>query len=426
MANILTVQDLNDKITAAVQDASSFIKESKDYCKPRKIFEKGTRSGTSAVLYFDGRGEVQTTDGVEGKDSSGNGAMDISKMNGDVKQYAVPINVANSKGKTTWDVVDEMFKAGNIEEDFVKPTANGLAEDLIKKVIDNAYLRSTGVAIGSMANASFKPLAAVAASLRKMRTGMTLVGHLDSEVIGELSSLPVTSGNCFGAPSDKLEELYGEAAIGTFHKIPYIDEPFMASFSTDKDPGNDCTVKEKVSNEGRTEGADFMDLKITGITGAEVILKGTAFSIAGVSRCTAAGTPLVGTPYTFVVQKDAEVSGGSATLKVLPVYFNDNTGYIPTVSVKEIAAGASIKWLTGWEKTYSVGIVRAREALNWHPVEMLDIRGCENGKTATPSMAVHTAFDGNIDNAENKGRIDVLFSGKIVDPRLVRTIYWEM
>lgn len=421
MANILTVQSLNDKITAAIQDASNFIKESKDYCSPKGLFKKGTRSGTKAMLYFDGRGEVQTTDDVEGQD-----AMDISKMNGDVKQYAVPLTVANSKGKTTWDVVEEMFKAGNIDEDFVKPTANAMAEDLIKKVIDNAYLRSTGVAISSFANPSFKALGAASASLRKMRVGMTLVGHMDTEVLSNLAALPVTAGNTFNAASDKLKELYADAAIGTFQKVPYIDEPFMPAFTTGANPGTACKVNGAVTNDDRTDGADTMDIKIDGITGADVIKKGTVFAIAGVSRCTGAGTPLVGAPYHFVVQKDCAVSGGGATLKVLPVYFNDNTGYIPTVSVASIPDNADITWITGWNKTYSVGIVRAREALNWHPVEMLDIKGCENGKTTTPSMSVHTAFDGNIDNAQNKGRIDALFSGKIVDPRMVRTIYWEM
>lgn len=259
-----------------------------------------------------------------------------------------------------------------------------------------------------------------------MRTGMTLVGHMDSEVCGDLASLPVVNGVGFSAPSDKLGELYGDAAIGTYHKVAYIDEPFMGVVSTGATPGNACKVNGALNNNTRVDGADTMDLKIDGITGAEVIKKGTAFTISGVYRCTAAGTALIGALYQFVVQADAVVSSGAATLKVLPVYFNDNTGYIPTVSVASIADNADINWVTGWNKNYSVGIVRAREALNWHPVEMNDIKGCENGKTTTPTMAVHTAFDGSIQTADNTGRIDALFSGKIVDPRLVRTIYWEM
>lgn len=417
MANILTVQSLNDKITAAIQDASNFIKESKDYCKPRNLFGKGTRAGTTATLYFDGRGEVKVEDDVEAS-----GAMSIAGMNGDVKQYGVEINVGIAKGKTTWAAVDEMFKAGSIDEDFIKPTANALAEDLIKQVIGNSALRSTGVAFGKMSDPSFKVLGAAAASLRKMRTGMTLVGHIDSEVMGDLSSLPVVNGVGFSAPSDKLGELYGEAAIGTFHKVPFIDEPFMPTITLGTNPGTGCSVKTAVS----TAGADVISIK--GITGATVIKKGTPFTIAGVSRCTAAGTALVGTPYVFVAQEDAAVSSGSADVKVLPVYLA-NAGYIPTVSVASIAADAAITFVTpsdGWGKTYSVGIVRAREALNWHPIEMNDIKGCENGKTTTPSMSVHTAFDGDINSGDNTGRLDVLFSGKIVDPRLVRTIYWEM
>jgi len=43
-----------------------------------------------------------------------------------------------------------------------------------------------------------------------------------------------------------------------------------------------------------------------------------------------------------------------------------------------------------------------------------------------PTMSFHTAFDGDFNEASNDGRLDTLFVGKIVDPRLVRTVYWEL
>lgn len=418
MANKLTVQSLNDKFTAAIQDASNFIKESKNYAAD--LFKKGSRSGTTATLYFDGAGEVA----ING-DVTAEGAMSISGMSGDVKQYAVPLKVGNAKGKIAWTSVEEKFKLGSLDEDLVKPTANALAENLIKSVIANSSLRSTGVIVAS--SASFTPLASAAASLRKMRTGMSLVGHIDSDTAGALAALPLTAGNNhFDAPSNKLADLYGEAAIGTYHKVAYVDEPFMITITTGADCGVNCLVNGAVSQSAVVDGADTMDIRIDGIAaGVSKIKAGSVFAISGVNRCTASGTALVGTPYHFVVQADADVSSNAATLKVLPVYFAGQ-GYIPTVSVASIADNTAITWITGANKTYNVTIVRAREALNWTPIEMENIRGCENGKTTTPSMSVHTAFDGDINTADNTGRLDVLFSGKIVDPRLVRTIYWEV
>ena len=73
-----------------------------------------------------------------------------------------------------------------------------------------------------------------------------------------------------------------------------------------------------------------------------------------------------------------------------------------------------------------MGIVRAREALNWTTVEFDDIEGCKNASTTTPTMSFHAAYDGDIDDASNKGRLDTIYNGKIVDPRMVRTIYWEI
>lgn len=430
MANKLTVQSLNDKFTAAVLDSSNFIKESKNYAKD--LFKKGTRSGTRATLYFDGMGETATADDIEGNDENGNAAMSIANMSGDVKQYAVPLVVGNSKGKVSWTEVEERFKMGTLDEDLVKPTANSLAEKLVRKVIDNSYLRSTGVVVAAKdattgQSGSFLALASALASLRKMRTGMTLVGHLDSDTMGYLASLPVTAGvGHFDATSDKLKDLYGDAAIGTFHRCPFIDEPFMPVIETDADPGANCAVDGDLEQSDITDGSDTCTLSIDGIAnGVTVIKAGSVFTIAGVNRCTGAGTPLLNSPYAFVVQEDAEVTSNAADLKILPVYFN-NAGYIPTVSVAKIEDNAAITWLTGANKKYAVGIIRAREALNWTPIEMPDIRGCENGSTTVPTMSFHTAFDGKIDDASNVGRLDAIYCGKIVDPRLVRTVYWEI
>ena len=430
MANKLTVQSLNDKFTAAVLDSSNFIKESKNWAKD--LFKKGTRSGTRATLYFDGMGETATADDIEGNDENGNAAMSIANMSGDVKQYAVPLVVGNSKGKVGWNEVEERFKMGTLDEDLVKPTANSMAEKLVRKVIDNSYLRSTGVVVAAKdaptgQSGSFLALASALASLRKMRTGMTLVGHLDSDTMGYLSSLPVTAGvGHFDATSEKLKELYGDAAIGTFHRCPFIDEPFMPVIETDADPGANCAVDGDLEQSDISDGSDTCTLSIDGIAnGVTVIKAGSVFTIAGVNRCTGAGTPLLNSPYAFVVQEDAEVTSNAADLKILPVYFN-NAGYIPTVSVAKIEDDAAITWLTGANKKYAVGIIRAREALNWTPIEMPDIRGCENGSTTVPTMSFHTAFDGKIDDASNVGRLDAIYCGKIVDPRLVRTVYWEI
>ena len=430
MANELTLQSLNDKITAATLDASSFIKESKNWAKD--LFKKGDRTGTRAMLYFDGMGDTETSDDIEGNDDSGHDAMSIASMNGDVKQYAVPLVLGNAKGKFNWKKVDALFKMKSLEEDFIKPTANGLAEKIVKKVINNAYLRSTGVVVAAKdastgQSGNFLALASAVASLRKMRKGMTLVGHLDSDTMGYLSSLPVTVGvGHFDQPSEKLAELYGEAAIGTFHRCPFIDEPFMPVITTGDAPGNSCLVNGEIDQDDVVDGADTMEIAIDGIaSGVSTIKAGSAFTIANVNRCTGSGTPLLNTPYTFVVQEDATVTSNAATLKVLPVYFT-GLGYIPTVSVAKIADNAAITWLTGANKTYAVGIIRAREALNWTPVEFEDIEGCKNASTTTPTMSFHTAYDGDIDSASNKGRLDTIYNGKIVDPRLVRTIYWEI
>ena len=359
-------------------------------------------------------------------DVTASGAMDISAMNGDVKQYSVELVVGNAKGKVSWTEVEERFKMGTIEADLIKPTANAMAEKLVRHVIDNSYLRSTGVVVAAKGasgdSANFASLASAVASLRKMRTGMTLVGHLDSDTMGVLSSLPVTAGvGHFDAVSEKLAEMYGDAVIGTFHRCPFIDEPFMPTFTTASgNPGNGCTVSAVVS------GAGVAQVAITGIaTAVSTIKAGSVFTIAGVNRCTAAGTPLLNSPYAFVVQEDVTGVSSAAVVKVLPLYFQ-GAGYIPTVSVEKIAVGAAVTWLTQPDKTYAVGIIRAREALNWTPIEMLDIRGAENGSTTVPTMSFHTAFDGNINDATNTGRLDTQFVGKIVDPRLVRTVYWEV
>ena len=420
MANVLTVQSLNDKFTAAVLDSSNFIKESKNWAKD--LFKKGTRPGTTATLYFDGMGATEVTD-----DISGANAMNIADMNGDVKQYGVELVVGNAKGKVSWTEVEERFKMGTIDADLIKPTANAMAEKIVRQTINNSYLRSTGVVVAEKDNTtgqsgSFLALASAVASLRKMRTGMTLVGHLDSDTMGYLASLPVTAGvGHFDAVSEKLSEMYGDAAIGTFHRCPFIDEPFMPTITTASgNPGSGCTVSAVVS------GAGAYQIGITGIaTAVSSIKAGSVFTIAGVNRCTGAGTPLMNSPYAFVVQEDVTGVSSAAVVKVLPLYFQ-GAGYIPTVSVEKIAVGAAVTWLTQPDKTYAVGIIRAREALNWTPIEMLDIRGAENGSTTVPTMSFHTAFDGNINDATNTGRLDAVFCGKIVDPRLVRTIYWEV
>lgn len=418
-------QKFVDMINAGATLGIPFIQKKVNVGK-KFITEESRSSGIIHIgMGAGGTGGVESlTDAVSGGPSSG--ALDRTT------------DAANGKGsasyqdeafyaKNGWEYLErtpleKIFEIGNIDENIIRPRVAHLCQNVEKDLVTRNFTRAGGATVSSVI--AFGALGKAMSMLETIKSIGNWTGFMSPMLKSILCNSALDKSNGMDVPDNILKEMYGKYAMGIYSNAEWVNEPFMPRFAAGMlnttDGANDAlSVKTEVSTQGASS------IVITGFSSSGTIKKGTPFSIKGVYDVSSAGLKMEWEK-VFIAQEDAAVSGGDATVKVLPIYFNDDSkGYRNNLFAdsSKIASGAKIIPLIAANKHYDLAFLKEDEALNWTPFELEDVEGCKNTTTSTDDLTVQLCSGGSLLTRKNSMRLDCPYFGDIVNPQSCRLIF---
>lgn len=409
-------QEFVDRINAGVSLNVPFMQKRVNLGKD--AINKNTRSNGVIDVYVPAGG-TGDTEQLTGPNGPINGALDRTNdtERGNSSYYKISCYAHNAWELVNHGALEDIFQIGEITPNIVKPRINHLVQNIEKDLLQRNWTRAAGVCVS--ATADFGVLSKSMAYLEAIKATGSWTGFMSPLMKSLLSTASMREK--FDLPDDIMKEMYRRNSIGIYANADWVNEAFMPMFTqgaalSAADTG--VAVNGAVSTQGATE------ITIDGLE-AGTIKKGTPFTIEGIYDVSTAGIKMDWLK-TFVVQEDATVTEGAATVKVLPIYFNDNTkGYQNTVFAEDskIPDNAVVTGLCESGATYYTSFIKEDEAFNWTPFELPDVEGCNNTTTTTEEMSVQLASGGNLLKRYNSMRLDCAYFGDIVDPRACRLIY---
>lgn len=412
-------QELVDRLNAKVSTSIPFIQKRVNLGKG--LVTKDNRQHGIMQFYVPASGNAsvgQVTYPAGGYPSPFS-ALDLTGRPRNSSFYKKECYAQNASDILEYSSFEEIFLLGDIQKDLIKPRGQRMAHVIEKDLVDRNWFKAGGAVVSN--SADFMALSRVSAELQSIKANGDFTGFISPMLQSYLATSPLRMD--FNAPDARIAEMYGKSSIGTFANCDWVNEAFMPIFTSGGAWGTGAKVKSAVSTQGATS------ITLTGLSASVNIPKGTPFSIAGVYEVTMSG---VKQSYLkkFIVQETTQASsGGEATVKVVPLYFNSNDGYTNTVWVDNaggavgIPANAQVTMLVEANTDYYIGLVRDSDAFNWTPFEWPELLALDNSTSSTDELTIQMAAGGEILQRTNIMRMDIPYFGDIIDERAVRTLY---
>ena len=320
--------------------------------------------------------------------------------------------------------MQKLFQMGNIKKNVVTPRINHLCQMTEKDLVDRNWTRAAGCTVTS--TIGFGILGKAMSYIETVKSAGSWTGFMSPLLQSLISDTTLSKASGFDVPDNILREMYGKYALGYCQGAEWVKEPFMPVYQSGAlnttDTASGVTVKADVTTQGANE------IVVTGFTAAGTVKKGTPFTIEGVYDVSTTGIKMDWLK-VFIVQEDASSAADSDkykyTLKVLPMYFNDDTkGYCNNLynASSKIPATAVVKGLCAASSTYYTAFIKEDEAFNFTPFELDEVEGCTNTTTSTDDLTVQLCSGGSLLTHKNAMRIDCPYWGDIVDPRACRLV----
>lgn len=354
---------------------------------------------------------------------------DFSGGKDNASYYKLDVYCRNAWEIFSHTTLEKMFQTGNIDKNILEGRKNHMVQNINKDLVTRSWTRAGGACVAGSTELGFVAMSKAMAMLQTIKADGNWTGYLSPLFKSKLATEAAKKNGGFDVPDDVLKSMYGRGSIGVYDGADWVNEPFMPELSVGAlnttDTASGITVKSDVT----TQGAD--EIVITGFSASGTVKKGTVFTVEGVYDVTTGG---LAAPFLkqFVVQEDAASAADSTkykyTLKVLPMYFNDDTkGYRPTVynSSSKIPATAVVKGLLDASTTYYVGYLKEDSAFNWTPFELQDVEGYNNTTSSTEDITIQLVSGGELKTRKNAMRFDAPYFGDIVDPRACRLVYYK-
>lgn len=418
-------QTFVDRINAGVSLGIPFLQKKINIGK--KFITEDARNNGEITIYFPagGTGSVEALSGPSGLVS---GALDRTSFQsagkGSASYFKETFYARNSFEFLEYGALQKLFQTGNIKQNIVQPRVNHLCQNTEKDLVERNWTRAAGCTVTSVIG--FGVLGKAMSYIETIKSTGSWTGFMSPLLKSLISDSTLSKASGFDVPDSVLRDMYGKYALGYCQGAEWVNEPFMPVFKSGAlnttDSASGITVKSDVTTQGATE------IVITGFAASGTIKKGTPFTIEGVYDVSTAGIKMDWLK-TFIVQEDAIAVADSAvykyTLKVLPMYFNDDTkGYANNLfnSDSKIPATAAVKGLCAASSTYYTAFIKEDEALNFTPFELPDVEGCTNTTTSTEDLTVQLCSGGALLTRKNSMRLDCPYFGDIIDPRACRLV----
>ena len=421
-------QEFVDRINAGASLGIPFIQKRVNYGK--RVLNEDARTNCVINLFVPagGTGDVQALSGPDGVYDS---ALDITSAlaagKGAASFYKIECYAQIAKEYHDHGTLEKMFLIGNLDKNVIQGRINHLCQNVEKDLVTRNWTKAGGACVAGSTEIGFVAMDKAMAMLQTIKSTGSWTGYISPLFKSKLSTTAAQKQGGFDVPDDALRQMYARHAIGIYAGADWVNEAFMPEFTSGalnstSTASTGVTVKTAVSRQGANE------ITLTGITASGSVPKGTPFTIEGVYDVSTGGIAM---PWkkTFIVQEDATANGsGDVTVKVLPIYFNDDTkGYKNTVYVSgsEIGAGAVVKSDVDASTTYYVALIKEDEAFNWTPFELEEVEGDKNTTTSTDDLTVQLVSGGDLKTRKNAMRFDCAYFGDIVDPRACRLVFYK-
>lgn len=423
-------QEFVDRLNASVSLNVAWLQKKVNIGK--KALNEDARTNGILTVYVPAGG----TGGVEQLTNANgpiNGALDrtsdFSNGKGSASFYKMECYSRNGFELYDHTALQKMFQTGNIDKNILEGRKNHMVQSINKDLVERSWTRAGGACVASSTELGFVAMSKAVAELQTLKADGSWTGFLSPLFKAKLSTETAKKNGGFDVPDEVLRSMYSRNSIGIYDGADWVNEAFMPEMTpgalNTTDSASGITVKADVT----TQGAD--EIVITGFSASGTVKKGTVFTVEGVYDVTTGG---LAAPFLkkFVVQADATAAADSDkykyTLKVLPMYFNDDTkGYQPTVynSSSKIPATAVVKGVLEAGETYYVGFLKEDSAFNWTPFELPDVENCTNTTSSTEDITIQLVSGGDLLTRKNKMRLDAPYFGDLVDPRACRIVYYK-
>lgn len=407
MPNAFVKSDYLKVFVADLIDAMPYLKASKSHFTASDI--KGKKPGE--VYNFGLRDSGSPTSGI---------AITAADRT-TVDERKIWLAVRNKKSAVSLNTLESVVDIDQFDQEIGKTYGLNLGAEVQKDVLGISYFNANVAKVAT--SNGWSALAAAIAHQRAARTGSQLFGYLSPEAEANLSVHSLN--NWHFENSDLVQKFYKEASIGTFHmtNFAYVtDTPVVSvpanGFGTVTVSAGADAVAPTTSLSG---AVDRTALTVSALTVA--IPAGTPFTIAGAYACDSLGRPLLRTPFSFVVQEDAEV--GATTLYVQKVIVG-NTGarnlyHASWTGVGDIKGTLVCQLANGVD--YEVAQIRTSDTMNWDNIDLDPVVGGENTSETFGGVKIQVAKYGNGDARANTTRWDCAYLAGIVDNRLASLAY---
>lgn len=422
-------QEFVDRINAGASLGIPFIQKRVNLGK--RVLNEEARSNGIIHLYVPAGG----TGGVEQLTNDSGpiaGALDRSSdfTNGkdNASYYEVKCFSHNGYELYSHTVLQKMFQIGNLDKNIIKGRINHMVQGIEKDLVNRNWTRAGGAVVAGSTEIGFVAMDKAMAMLQTVKSEGSWTGYMSPLFKSKLSTTAAQKNGGFDVPDDILRQLYSRHAIGVFAGADWVNEAFMPEFTSgDLNVTDDTNAKVKTAiNSTNNQGVSQIALK--GITSSGTVPKGTPFTIEGVYDVSTGGHAM---PFlkVFIVQENAVADGsGNVTVKVMPIYFNDDTqGYQNNIYVSgsEIPENAVVTALVEKNTSYYTAIIKEDSAFNWTPFELDDVEGCTNTTSSTDDITVQLVSGGSLEKRKNKMRLDSAYFGDIVDERACRLVFYK-
>lgn len=395
-------------IAANVADARVFTKASVSKMSQSEF--AGKKYGKSYNLYIPGKPKV--VNGVVADPS-------------DITEIETQVMLDNDNVSAELGPWQRLGDIEDFQEQIAGPWATTLAREQEKKIVKNEIFKAMSAVVApkttsSLDGADYGVLSKATAKLRKLALSSELVGFLDPDVEGEISSKAVSSK--FVTNDGTFMKLYGENAIGKYATAGWVETPDLPQITTNASAyTGSITLGDAVTD---SEGNALGFAEVKQISGTNLVA-GDMFTVAGLKMVDTSGIQTDVPVQIIVLSTNAAGTVGYINpLRITldgKAYNNPNAWVATGTTTLSLVAG-----LTNG-KTYQICEVRTKDALAYDTYQFDNLPGSDDEMVGTVGgSSVKMRIFGDGTNLNKLVRIDSAYAASLYEPRNAVVIYIEM
>ena len=389
-------------IAANVADARVFTKASVSKMKQSDF--AGKKYGKSYSLYIPGKPKL--VNGVVCNPS-------------DITEVETQVYLDNDNVSTTLGPWQRLGDVESFQDEIASPWAITLGRGQEKKIVKNEIFKALTALVvpkvGGVSGADFDKLGKATAKLRKLAISSGLTGFLDPDIEAEISG----KGLSKFIPSEKMNKIYGDNAIGRYGTAEWVESPDLPQFTT---PASAATATITLTNNDVDASVGFDT--VTSVSGTN-LFAGAVFNVADLKIVDCSGIQ-TDVPVQVVVLS-ANAAGTSGTISPLRIALDGETANNPNAWVPAGTSTLTATYALSTSTTYAVGEVRTKDCFAYDTYEFDVLPGSTDEVVASVGgSSVKMRIFGDGTSLDKLVRIDSSYAASLFEPREATLLLFEV